>query len=458
MTELWQTGLHSLAQQFQTLANESAGLFHLFVETPDDKRNRACGPNWLCRPQSGSGEKWGSFQHDGPWSVIHYGNIPVHYPSFRAYSQGDEALLTAKWQEQNRVIRDKQGKPQAVFEPQRLRWSYLCNDAKVFSQFMSLATHAGRCLLGVQDSIISQLPMNLLPCFRQKSRTRVYVFGKVQTKVAPPTSGWNCTILQEDDGIVISSPEGDDRTDDSAWLLLLHGLGWMHRTGSPLHAERWCWEENVYVAYESARNTSPEARSFLPTIVDTSSYYSVLGSQNSPIDVSLASVWAIQSLLQIKSEQPKVKSPNSPVGEVFLSYAHKDKKWRDELITMLAPALRKKTIDLWYDDKIKPGQDWKQEIEDALERAKVGVLLVSKQFMASSFIANKELPFLIAAAANRKVKLTWVLLDECLYSEEDFAAIQALHDVGRSLGSYQRNNRDKHMKQIAQEIVTLAQS
>lgn len=148
---------------------------------------------------------------------------------------------------------------------------------------------------------------------------------------------------------------------------------------------------------------------------------------------------------------------SKPLGEVFLSYAHKDDKWRDELLTMLAPPLRGKTLTLWHDGKLKPSQDWRREIEAALSRAKVGVLLVSKHFLASEFINNHELSFLIEAAAKARVKLSWLLVSDCLWDAEQFAKLQALHDVAKPVAAYRSGAaRDKTLKQIAQGILDLA--
>jgi hypothetical protein len=157
-----------------------------------------------------------------------------------------------------------------------------------------------------------------------------------------------------------------------------------------------------------------------------------------------------------RRDTDRVDGAERAVNEVFLSYAHKDRKWRDDLLTMLAPALREKTLDLWYDGKIKASQDWRNEIEAAMRRARVGVLLVSKHFLASEFIANKELPFLFEAAEKADVKLSWVLLGSCSWEEQDFAKLQALHGTSKPLAALRGDARDKAMKQVSQGILELA--
>ena len=62
---------------------------------------------------------------------------------------------------------------------------------------------------------------------------------------------------------------------------------------------------------------------------------------------------------------------------VFVSYAHKDRKWADELVTFLAPWIRDKRVNLWDDSQIQPGANWQREIQKALEEATVAVLLVT---------------------------------------------------------------------------------
>ncbi len=67
--------------------------------------------------------------------------------------------------------------------------------------------------------------------------------------------------------------------------------------------------------------------------------------------------------------------PQSVREEVFVSYSHKDKKWLDEVLTHLKPYLRSSSITVWSDRQIQPGSKWLKEIQLALARTKVAVLL-----------------------------------------------------------------------------------
>lgn len=74
--------------------------------------------------------------------------------------------------------------------------------------------------------------------------------------------------------------------------------------------------------------------------------------------------------------------------KVFISYSHADKEWLERLRRHLKPLDREGRLECWDDTHIRPGDDWKQEIQNALDTAQVAVLLISADFFASDFILN----------------------------------------------------------------------
>lgn len=69
--------------------------------------------------------------------------------------------------------------------------------------------------------------------------------------------------------------------------------------------------------------------------------------------------------------------------KVFVSYSHKDRSYRNELVPALeaVAAIRDR---VWFDQKfIDIGDQFHPEIQQALTEAKIGILLVSNHFLTS---------------------------------------------------------------------------
>jgi hypothetical protein len=125
---------------------------------------------------------------------------------------------------------------------------------------------------------------------------------------------------------------------------------------------------------------------------------------------------------------------------------------------MLAPAIQKGIVDLWDDTRIKPGANRKEEIQAALGSAKVAVLLVSQQFLASDFIAKHELAPLLTAAQAEGVMVFWIYFSSCLYEQTEIASYQAAHDVSRPLDRLDKPNRQAELSRICAKLVELARN
>jgi hypothetical protein len=79
-------------------------------------------------------------------------------------------------------------------------------------------------------------------------------------------------------------------------------------------------------------------------------------------------------------------------SQIFISYSHNDREYLDRLLIHLKPLEKEGLIDVWADTRLKAGDQWRAEIEQALDRASVAILFVSADFLASDFITENELP------------------------------------------------------------------
>ena len=146
---------------------------------------------------------------------------------------------------------------------------------------------------------------------------------------------------------------------------------------------------------------------------------------------------------------------------IFVSYSHEDEEWKNRLCQMLAPFLRDGDIELqlWVDDgDIQPGDRWHEKIQSALKAAGVAVVLVSASFLESEYVTKNELPEIIRAATDGKMRLFWVYVSYAAYDVTELEPFQAAHDVSQPLYALVRPEQDAILLKIARDIKAAALS
>jgi hypothetical protein len=144
--------------------------------------------------------------------------------------------------------------------------------------------------------------------------------------------------------------------------------------------------------------------------------------------------------------------PDETSTPVFVSYSHRDKKWLQRLQVHLKPLVRAGDIDLWDDTRIRPGADWKAQIDRALASARVAVLLVSADFLASDFIQDQELAVLLEAAERRGTRILPVILSHSLFTDSPLGRFQAINAPDKPLEQLTKAGRDKALSDLARAI------
>ncbi|HRK35006.1 MAG TPA: toll/interleukin-1 receptor domain-containing protein [Candidatus Hydrogenedentes bacterium] len=101
---------------------------------------------------------------------------------------------------------------------------------------------------------------------------------------------------------------------------------------------------------------------------------------------------------------------------IFVSYSHVDAQWFDEnkLMPRLIKSLEILGAEVWFDRRRLGGGDpWKQEIVDAIKRAHIAVLLVSRNFLNSDFIREIELPRIERRFEQGELAVVPILVGHC---------------------------------------------
>lgn len=137
---------------------------------------------------------------------------------------------------------------------------------------------------------------------------------------------------------------------------------------------------------------------------------------------------------------------------VFISYSRADHEWRRRLMLHLAVLERSGLIDVWSDARLEVGSTWQLEIEEALTRSKVAVLLVTPSFLASRFIWDQEMPRILKHAEAGMAVLPLVARPCAWRLEPALEKLQARPSLGRPLSLGSESDVDLELAAFAYEL------
>ncbi|QDT64309.1 5'-methylthioadenosine/S-adenosylhomocysteine nucleosidase family protein [Calycomorphotria hydatis] len=328
----WRETLKTLQLQFQSRAAEFGGLYHLMVEVADNEREKLYGPPWF-KPFDGHPEIVAGKPQFKKWDCSQSSGLPGIAPGFREFLPSDENL------DSKHVICDLEGTPRAVSTPMRLRRGFLCGQSDgELENFESLANSAAKTLADAEELDKHPFAADLTDIFRKPRGLVRYVFGEINTAPSHPINkGWSAGIIQFKHGVLIDVPISESSPDASHWLLFLHRLGWRGIRGCPLVASRTAWDDHFEVRVEllgSENANAPVELQQRLNAISKESYYSVLGTKEAPIDVNLASVFAIQAIVSGLSTETKSELSNES-----------DKYYADRLPKVAVPRIRSVDFD-----------------------------------------------------------------------------------------------------------------
>lgn len=143
---------------------------------------------------------------------------------------------------------------------------------------------------------------------------------------------------------------------------------------------------------------------------------------------------------------------NSVRTKAFVSYCHRDARYLNRLHVHLAFFERDGLLDVWDDMKILPGALWQEEINKALLCARVAILLVSADFLASSFITKIELPSLLAASQSDGAVILPVILSPCSFTDLELSRFQAVNNPSKPLTSMNFNDKERVWVKVAETV------
>lgn len=158
-----------------------------------------------------------------------------------------------------------------------------------------------------------------------------------------------------------------------------------------------------------------------------------------------------------KNTVVKRKTKQVVKNKIFISYSHKDKDWLNKVQTNLK-VLRHNDhdFDLWDDTRIKSGDKWKVEIENALTDSGIAILIISTDFLASDFIRSDELPTLLRNAKENGTRILPLIVRPCLFTKDKYLSeFQSVNPPNEPLSSLRESQTEQALVNLASDVSEL---
>ncbi len=138
---------------------------------------------------------------------------------------------------------------------------------------------------------------------------------------------------------------------------------------------------------------------------------------------------------------------------MFISYSHNHREYLERLLIHLKPLEKEGLIDVWADTRLRAGDEWREEIAQALQRAAVAILLVSADFLALDFINEDELPPLLAKAQEEVTRIIPVILSACCFArDKNLQRFQAFNSPNETVIRMTAGKQEKLYDALAAEV------
>lgn len=130
----------------------------------------------------------------------------------------------------------------------------------------------------------------------------------------------------------------------------------------------------------------------------------------------------------------------SYMTRVFISYSYQDEPYRLELERHLSGLRRNGYIDTWTDLKILPGEEWDRSVSETLNQARIILLLISADFLASEYCNDAELKTALQRHEQGAGSVIPIILRPCDWQNSPFADLQPLPVGGQPIEAWEQTD------------------
>jgi internalin A len=175
-------------------------------------------------------------------------------------------------------------------------------------------------------------------------------------------------------------------------------------------------------------------------------------------DVDLEGALKIRQYVEVLKLRDILGTPSiaRPV-RVFISYSHKDERYREQLEIHLKLLKRNGLIEIWHDRKINPSEEWRDKIDENLERADIILLLISADFIASDYCYDVEMKRALERHDSSDARVIPVIVRKVKWTTSPLGKLQGLPKEGKPVKTWKDrdaawSNVSEGIEQVVEEL------
>jgi hemoglobin-like flavoprotein len=141
---------------------------------------------------------------------------------------------------------------------------------------------------------------------------------------------------------------------------------------------------------------------------------------------------------------------------IFISYSHADRQWLERFENALRIGVNRDLYSIWSDEQIGAGEQWEPKIEANIASARLALLLVTPEFLQSTYIGTKELPAIVERNRRKGLVLDWVpikFVSDVKLKLVGLDGIQSLWPVDRPLADLPADELQKAIEEISAKLI-----
>ncbi len=136
--------------------------------------------------------------------------------------------------------------------------------------------------------------------------------------------------------------------------------------------------------------------------------------------------------------------------KIFISYAHKDEPFKEELELHLKTLQRRGIIETFSDREVRPGEVWEAEISAKLQEAEIVLFLISPDFVGSDYMWDGEVKKALHRYWKGELVIIPVLIRPADIKGLDIDRFQALPANGKAVSQWA--DRDEAWLSVTQGL------